>query len=610
MVPLIPRDLLFGNPSRVSPGLSPDGKRLAYIAPDEGVLNVWVRTVGKEDDRAITRDRDRGIRDYAWAEDNVHLLYVNDLDGDENWHVYKVTEAGGDDTDLTPVDGVQARIIGVERSRPGTILVGLNDRDPQLHDVHLIDLATGESTLLLKNEIGAIDWVADHDLNVRVATLPTPDGGFVVLHRKDSEEEWAELLTFASEDAMSSQVLGFAADNRTLYVTASDGVNAGELRAIDTSTGESTTLAGDLEADAHDILTHPVTHEPQAVTFWKERKTIVVLDNAIREDIEKLTALVDGDLHVIDRNREDCQWLVAYTMDRGAVRYYAYDRQAGETSFLFSARPELDEQPLVAMQPVSYQARDGLTIHGYLSLPDGVEPKNLPTVLNIHGGPWHRDYWGLHPEAQWLANRGYACLQINFRGSTGYGKEFVNAGDREWGGKMQDDISDGAQWLIDQGIADPERTAIYGGSYGGYAVLAGLTKTPDMFACGVDIVGPSNLITFSNSIPPYWEPLRALFARRVGDVETEEEFLKSRSPLFQVDKIKAPLLIVQGKNDPRVKREESLQIRDALKARGKTVEFLEFEDEGHGFAKPENRMIFYAKAERFLADHLGGRFEE
>lgn len=610
MVPLIPRDILFGNPSRVGPQLSPDGKRLAYIAPDEGVLNVWVRTVGEEDDRVITRDRDRGIRDYSWAEDNVHLLYVQDKDGDENWHVFKVTEQGGDDLDLTPIDGIQARIFGVEKSHPGTILVGQNDRNPQLHDVHRVDLATGESTLLVENEIGAIDWTADHDLNVRLATLPTPDGGFVVLHRASAEEEWAELLTIASEDAMSSQVLGFGGDNRTLYLTSSDGANAGELRAMDTVTGETTTLAGDPAADAHDILTHPETHEPQAVTFWKERMTMVVLDDAIRGDIEKLTAFLDGDLHVIDRDREDRQWLVAYTMDRGAVRYYAYDRKNGEISFLFSARPELDDQPLVAMEPVSYQSRDGLTIHGYLSLPAGAEPKNLPTVLNIHGGPWHRDYWGLHPEAQWLANRGYACLQINFRGSTGYGKEFVNAGDREWGGKMQDDITDGAKWLIEQGIADPERTAIYGGSYGGFAVLSGLTKTPDLFACGVDIVGPSNLITFSNSIPPYWEPLRAMFSQRVGDVATEEEFLMSRSPLFSVDRIEAPLLIVQGRNDPRVNREEALQIRDALTERGKTVEFLEFDDEGHGFAKPENRMTFYAKAERFLADHLGGRFEE
>jgi dipeptidyl aminopeptidase/acylaminoacyl peptidase len=610
MIPLIPRDLLFGNPSRVAPQLSPDGLRLAYIAPDEGVLNVWVRTIGQEDDRPVTRDRDRGVRDYAWAEDNVHLLYVQDKAGDENWHVYKVTEAGGDDVDLTPIDDVQARIVAVDRRHPNTILVAVNDRDPQLHDVYRVDLTTGERTLAIRNEIGAIDWTADHEQRIRCATLPTPEGGFLVLHRSGEDGEWAELLTFAADDAMASNVFGFAGDDVTLYFTSCEGVNAGELRAMNTGTGEVTVLAGDPDSDVEDVLTHPDTHVPQAVIFYKERKVVRVLDEAIRADLEKLEALVDGDLHVIDRDREDRQWLVAHTRDLGAVVYHAFDRETGEASFLFSARPDLDDQPLVPMNPVSFTARDGLTIHGYLSLPAGVEPKGLPTVLNIHGGPWHRDVWGLHPEAQWLANRGYACLQVNFRGSTGYGKEFVNAGDREWGGKMQDDITDAVKWLIERGIADPDRTAIYGGSYGGYAVLSGLTKTPELFACGVDIVGPSNLITFSNTIPPYWEPLRALFVRRVGDVETEEDFLKSRSPLFMVDRIEAPLLIVQGRNDPRVNRDESIQIRDALQARGKTVQFLEFDDEGHGFAKPENRMVFYAKAERFLADHLGGRFEE
>ncbi|MHC4862251.1 MAG: alpha/beta hydrolase family protein, partial [Planctomycetota bacterium] len=344
--------------------------------------------------------------------------------------------------------------------------------------------------------------------------------------------------------------------------------------------------------------------------FWKERKVWQVLDPAIREDLDALAAVHHGDLHVVDRDRSDRNWLAAYTQDRGPVVYHSYDRDTRSARFMFSARPELDDQPLAEMRPVSYEARDGLTIHGYLTLPPGEEPRDLPAVLNVHGGPWHRDAWGYHPEAQWLANRGYACLQVNFRGSTGYGKDFVNAGDREWGGRMQDDITDAATWLVDEGIADPKRLGVYGGSFGGYAVLCALTKTPDLFTCGVDIVGPSNLITFSRSIPPYWEPLRALFARRVGDVESEEEFLRSRSPLFKVDHIQAPLLIVQGKNDPRVNREESLQIRDALESEGKTVEFLEFDDEGHGFAKPENRLVFYAKAERFLAEHLGGRFEE
>jgi len=608
-VPLIPREVLFGNPERVSPELSPDGTRLAYIAPDEGVLNVWVRTVGTDDDRVITRDRDRGVRDYSWAENGRDILYVQDRDGDENWHLYQVSAEGGEERDLTPVDGIQARVIATDLNHPDTILIGMNDRDEQLHDVYRVDLTTGERELVLQNDIGSIDWTADRDLVVRVATLPTPDGGFRTLMRDGVDGEWEDLMTVHPDDAMGSQVLGFSRDGATLYVTASDGANAAELRAYDIASGETTVVATDDSADVESVVFDPETKTPQAVVYWRARQDWEILDESIAKDVANLEKISEGDFHIIDRDRADRHWLVAHSRDRGPVVYHTYDRDTGEAEFLFSARPKLEGLPLAEMIPVSYEARDGLTIHGYLTLPVGVEPKNLPTVLNIHGGPWHRDYWGLHPEQQWLANRGYATLQINFRGSTGYGKEFVNAGDREWGGKMQDDISDGVAWLIEKGYSDPKRIAIYGGSYGGYAVLAGLTFTPDLYCCGVDIVGPSNLITFSTSIPPYWEPLRALFQRRVGDFETEEEFLKSRSPLFSVDRIRAPLYIAQGKNDPRVKVEESLQIVAALEKAGKTVTYLEFPDEGHGFAKPANRLKHYAAAEAFLAEHLGGGCE-
>jgi dipeptidyl aminopeptidase/acylaminoacyl peptidase len=607
--PLIPRELLFGNPDRIAPELSPDGGRLAYIAPDEGVLNVWVRTVGATDDRPVTKDRDRGIRDFTWAEDGEHLLYVQDRQGDENWHLYRVPAAGGDAVDLTPLDGVQTRIVAVERDLPHEILIGLNDRDPQFHDVWRVDLRTGERTLEVENTIGAVDWIADHRLVVRVGQVPTADGGFVVLCRASADAEWEELFVVDPEDALSSSILGFSRDGRRLYFASSAGTNAAELRVRDLETGETEVLAGDPTADIQDVLFDPETREPQAAVFWKERKVWRILDPSMQADYERLSAVSDGDLHIVNRDRSGAHWLAAYTRDTGPVHYHAYDRASGETDFLFSARPALDGQPLATMKPISYRSRDGLTIHGYLTLPPGREPNGLPAVLNIHGGPWHRDFWGLNPEAQWLANRGYACLQINFRGSTGYGKEFLNAGDREWGGKMQDDVTDGARWLVDEGVADPARIGIYGGSYGGFATLSALTKTPEVFACGVSIVGPSNLITFSRSIPPYWEPLRALFEKRVGDVETEEEFLRSRSPLFRIDRIRAPLLIVQGKNDPRVKREESLQIVEALRQAGKTVDYLEFEDEGHGFAKPENRLAHYARAEKFLAEHLGGRRE-
>ena len=607
-IPLIPRELLFGNPERVSPDLSPDGRLLGWLAPLEGVMNVWVQTVGADDARAVTKDEGRGIQDWSFAEDGEHVLYVQDRDGDENWHIYRVPAAGGEPTDLTPVDGVQARILAADARHPHEIRVGLHDRDEQLHDVWRVDLRSGERRLELTNEIGAIDWTADHDLVIRCAQLATPDGGFVVLHRVPGEE-WKELLEFASDDAMASGVLGFADDDRTLYFTASDGANAGELRAIDTETGETTVLASDPAADVADVLFDPRSHRPQAAVFVKERQEYAVLDPAVADDLERVLEIHHGDVHVVARDRADRHWLTAHVQDRGPVVYHAYDRDAKAATFLFSSRPKLEGLPLAEMRPVSWTARDGLTIHGYLTLPVGAGEGPHPVVINVHGGPWHRDVWGYHPEAQWLANRGYACLQPNFRGSTGYGKEFVNAGDREWGGKMQDDVTDGVAWLVAEGIADPARIGIYGGSYGGYAVLSGLTKTPDLYRCGVDIVGPSNLLTFSRSIPPYWEPLRAMFQRRVGDDETEVEFLKERSPFFQADRIAVPLLIVQGKNDPRVNREESLQIVGALESAGKEVEYLEFEDEGHGFARPENRLTFYARAEAFLAKHLGGRSE-
>ena len=335
-----------------------------------------------------------------------------------------------------------------------------------------------------------------------------------------------------------------------------------------------------------------------------------MLDESIRADLDTLRALHRGDFYVSDRTLDDKHWLVAYDIDNGPVRYYAYNTETKIGTFLFTSRPDLENLSLAEMKPVTITARDGLKIYCYLTVPVGeVEPQDLPTVLNIHGGPWYRDSWGYHPEAQWLANRGYAVLQVNFRGSTGYGKKFTAAGDREWGGKMQDDITDATQWLIDQGIADPERIAIYGGSYGGFAVLSGLTKEPDLYACGVDMVGPSNLITFLKTIPPYWEPLKPLMYQRIGHPEIDTVMLRERSPLFHIDQIKVPLMIAQGANDPRVPRAESIQIRDALLAAGKTVEYLEFPDEGHGFARPENRLKFYAMAERFLADHIGGQFE-
>lgn len=613
--PLIPREILFGNPENINPRISPDGKRIAYLAPYEGVINIWVRSVDKDDARPLTRESEPVLtpllpEGFYWAPNNEQIVYMKDRGGDENYRVYVIPVSGGDPVDLTPFEGIQAQIYAPEADFPDEMLVGLNKRDPHVHDVHRINLRTGELKLEAENTIGAIDIRPDHKFQARAAHYITPDGGLIFKFQLDAGTPWQDLFSCGAEDSWMTQAVGFAGDNETLYIRSSIGTDTTELRAFNLRTREERVLARHPEADVSDELIHPRTHEVQAVAFFKERQEWVVLDSSIADDFEALGKIHHGDFTVVSRDHNDSIWLVAYEQDKGPIAYYIYERQTRGGAFLFSNRPALEGLPLAEMKPISYRARDGMTIYGYLTTPVGAAPRNLPAVINVHGGPWWRDNWGYRPDVQWLANRGYASLQINFRGSTGYGKDYLNAANREWGGKMQDDITDGVQWLIEQGIGDPRRVAIYGGSYGGYATLSGLTKTPDLFTCGVDIVGPSNLITWMNTIPPYWEPFKPLIYERVGNPETEADFLKSRSPLFMIDRIKAPLLIAQGANDPRVPRAESIQILDALQKAGKTVEYIEFEDEGHGLIRPENRLRFFAAAEKFLADHIGGRFED
>ncbi len=507
-VPLIPREVLFGNPSRRSPLISPDGTRLAYLAPSDGVLNVWVKTIGAGDDKVVTADKLRGIRQYFWAENGEQIIYLQDSGGDENWHVYAVPARGGEARDLTPIEKVQAQIIAVERKFPDQILVGLNDRDPQLHDVYRVELKSGKRTLVCQNDIGAVGWIADHRLRVRAAQVLTPDGGGALMHRPGGSGSWKELARWGAEDMFTTGPMSFAGDDQSLYMLSSVGSNTTELRSLDTRSGAEKALASDPEADVTATLIDPVSHEVLAVGFTRARLEWKVLDEKLAADFAALRVLGDGDAQVVSADSGNRTWLVAIDNDDGPQRYYSYDRASKRGSFLFSARPELESLDLAQMKPVSYQARDGLTVSGYLTLPRGVPAADLPVVVYPHGGPWARDVWGFEPTAQWLANRGYAVLQPNFRGSTGYGKKFLNAADREWGGKMQDDLTDGTRWLVDQGIADPARICIMGGSYGGYATLMGLVKEPSLYACGVDIVGVANLITWMNNIPPYWIPFR------------------------------------------------------------------------------------------------------
>jgi dipeptidyl aminopeptidase/acylaminoacyl peptidase len=615
MVELIPREVLFGNPERLSPRISPDGTRLAWIAPHEGVLNVWIAPTGAEGGvdwaaaQVVTDDTDRGIRMFAWAHDGRHLLYLQDTGGDENWRLHDVDLETMQRRDLTPFDGVQARLIAMERKFPTEVLIGLNRDNAELHDVYRLDLVTGELAKEVDNP-GFIDWIADAQLAVRGAAAPQPDGGIVLLVRDTADAPWRELLTIPADDALTSDVIAFSEDGSSLLGTSSVGANTGRLVRVDVATGAQEVLAADPEADVGGVRLHPDTREPQIVTFEKDRSEYVVLDPSVADDLAAIRALHPGDPMFASHDDADATWLVGFTNDSGAIPFFAYDRASKAGRFLFEHQPALSRYELAPMEPFSFTSRDGLTVHGYATFPPGADRSGLPTVLNVHGGPWARDAWGFDPEAQWLANRGYLCVQVNYRGSTGYGKAFVNAGDREWGGKMQDDLTDAVAYVTGQGWADPARVAIYGGSYGGYAALAGATFTPDVFCCAVDIVGPSNLKTLIETIPPYWAPMIAQFYRRVGDPAQDADFLWSRSPLSRVRDIRIPLLIAQGANDPRVKQAESEQIVAALIEAGIDHEYLLFPDEGHGFAKPENRLRFYAAAERFLARYLGGRAEE
>jgi dipeptidyl aminopeptidase/acylaminoacyl peptidase len=615
MVDLIPRSVLFGNPERTSPQISPDGSALAWIAPRDGVLNLWVAPAGGESGvdwtaaRPVTEDADRGIRAFAWARDGRHVLYVQDVGGDENWRLYDVDPESLERRDLTPFEGIHATIIGTSKRRPDEVLVGINADNPQLHDVYRLHLASGELVKEIENP-GYAGWLADEDLVVRCAIDPLPDGSFNVLVRDSGADEFRFLLAVPAEDATSTDVVSFSGDGRSLLMISSAGADTGRLTRVDLATGESTVLAEDPEADVSGALLDPDTRDPQIVMVLKDRMTYIVLDPSVEEDLKAVRALHPGDPSISGRDEADTTWLVAFNVDAGSITYFTYDRATKTGRLLFSARPALAAYELAPMEPFSFSARDGLVIHGYVTFPPGLGRTGLPAVVDVHGGPQVRDTWGYNPEAQWLANRGYLCVQVNYRGSTGYGKAFVAAGDREWGGKMHDDLVDAVGYAVAQGWADPSRVAIYGGSYGGYAALVGAAFTPDVFCCAVDIVGPSNLKTLLETIPPYWAPMIAQLYRRVGNPETDAEFLWSRSPLSRARDIRIPLLIAQGANDPRVKQAESEQIVAALTEAGIDHEYMLFPDEGHGFAKPENRIKFYTAAERFLAKYLGGRYED
>ena len=615
---LIARDALFGNPERANVQISPDGKYLSWVAAVDGVLNVWVAPADNPSQaRAVTQDKARGIRSYFWSYQPDTLLYLRDSGGDEDFHLYAVDLKTGQAKDLTPFPKTTAQVAGVSPKHPGTILVGMNDRDAQWHDIYKVDLASGDRTLLEKNDAQIAGYIADADYTLKYAQRSRPDGGADVL-RRGANGAWEKFDDIPFEDVLTTSPGGLTLDGKTLYFTDSRGRNTAALFAIDVASGKRSLVLEDARADVGGTLADPATGKVQAVSVDYLRDEWKVVDPAIRADLEKLEAIGPGDVSVNTRTLDDKTWIVAYSAAEAPLVYYRYDRGTGTLTKLFSARPKLEGKPLVPQWPVEIASRDNKTLVSYLTLPrsadansDGKADTPVPLVLLVHGGPWARDSYGYGSYNQWLANRGYAVLSVNFRGSTGFGKDFTNAGNGEWAGKMHDDLIDAVQWAVKQGVTTQDQVAIMGGSYGGYATLTGLTFTPDAFACGVDIVGPSNLNTLLSTVPPYWASFFEQLAKRMGDPRTDagKKWLTERSPLTRADQIKKPLLIGQGANDPRVKQAESDQIVKAMQAKNIPVTYVLFPDEGHGFARPENSKAFNAVTEGFLAQCLGGRAE-
>jgi dipeptidyl aminopeptidase/acylaminoacyl peptidase len=600
---LIPLRDFFKNAVKTGFQISPDGEYLSYLQPYQNRYNIFVQKRGRRAAVRISRETERDIAGYFWK-GNDRLLYLKDFQGDENYHIVAVNRSGDEIKDLTPFPGVRAEIIDTLVEDEHRILVGLNKRDRQVFDVYRLNVQNGELQLVAENPGNIMDWLTDHQGRLRVAL--TSDGSNTsLLYREDETDPFKTVITTDFREML--QPVTFTPDNRALYAVS----NIGRDKAALVKYGPG--AAKELEV----VYSHPEV-DVGGLSYSRKRQTLIAVsyttwkrerhffDPQFKAIYERLQQrLPKYELSIVDTNLEEDLLIVRTYSDRSLGAYYLYEAARQRLTKLADVSPWLKERKLCEVKPIEYQSRDGFTIHGYLTLPRGKKAQNLPVVVNPHGGPWSRDVWGFDPEVQFLANRGYAVLQMNFRGSTGYGRRFWEASFKQWGRKMQDDITDGVNWLIKQGVADPQRIAIYGGSYGGYATLAGVTFTPDLYACGIDYVGVSNLLTFMNSIPPYWKPLLEQMYQMVGDPQTEVDRLREASPVFHADRIKVPLLVAQGAKDPRVNINESDQIVAELKKRGVPVEYLVKEDEGHGFSNEENRFEFYEAMERFLERNLG-----
>ncbi|HET7402682.1 MAG TPA: S9 family peptidase [Usitatibacter sp.] len=615
---LIPRAVIFGNPERAGGRVSPDGRYVSFLAPRAGVLNIWVVERGKPltDARAVTNEKVRPIRNHTWAANGEDILYTQDKGGDENFLLYAVNARTGAERLLTDYKAVRVEIYHTSLQRPDEIVVGINDRDKAWHDPYLLNVRTGALKKLFDNTEHYSGFILDDDLQVRLVTRPTPDGGEETLRWEAGRTTPFEKVGF--EDSQTTGALGFSRDGRTLYWRESRGRNTSALVAIDMAGNQRRVVGEDARADVGGIISDPESSRVLAYSVDYLKPEWRVVDPSVKPDVDFLDAKLKGTWAVQSQTRDNRLWVVGHDPVTAPARALLYDRSTKSLTELYVARPKLAGVTLPEVCPVEIKSRDGLTLVSYLSLPPGSDrngdcrpDKPLPLVLDVHGGPWGRDSYGYNGESVWFANRGYASLRVNFRASTGFGKEFTNKGDLEWGRKMHDDLLDGLDWAVKNGVAQPDRIAVFGGSYGGYATLWEMTHSPERYACGIAIVAPSNLETLFASIPPYWESFREQMYRRVGDLRTEDgrKLLKERSPLYYAERIRKPLLIGQGANDPRVKQAEADQILAAMEAKKIPVTYVLYPDEGHGFARAPNRTSFYAVSEAFLAECLGGRFE-
>jgi dipeptidyl aminopeptidase/acylaminoacyl peptidase len=602
--PRIELEDFFRNPEKAYFKLSPDGKHISFTAPWQKRMNIFIQEIGQDSVKQITSETDRDIAGYIWANDD-RILYVKDEGGNEDFKLFGVDISGKNLKCLTCFPGVRTTLIDELEDNPDEVIVGLNKRIPQVFDPYRLNIATGEMELLAENPGNIVGWITDHDGKLRGAYAITGGVNVSILYRDNEDQDFREVLTTSWRD--NFEPLFFTFDNKKMYASSNLGRDKAEIVIFDPQTGEeSESIYKNSEVDVSDLSYSRKRKVILAASYVTDKRNYYFFDDEAKNRYESLQNKLPGyEISISSTDKQEQKFIVRTFSDRSRGAYYVYNQANDELIKIADISPWLNEADLAEMKPIEYISRDGIIIHGYLTLPKGAESKNLPVVINPHGGPWHRDTWGFNPEVQFLANRGYAVLQMNFRGSTGYGKEFWLKSIKQWGRAMQDDISDGVEWLKNQGIADPDRVAIYGGSYGGYATLAGLAFTPDLYACGVDYVGVSNLFTFMETIPPYWEPMREQLYELVGNPVDDSLILAESSPALQADKITAPLFIAQGANDPRVKKAESDQMVEAMRTRGVEVEYMIKDNEGHGFHNEENRFDFYMAMEQFLENHIG-----